>query len=137
MYATSLKSKRNDPEFLPAPNVIKGYKANSGGCINNNNPTPSNVAELPQAQCLLDENCTGPSNRFSSSPTVDPGQRADYVQQNYTDVGMADKTGGATTRHQMYLNEIANSGTGDILDTEVPGSSSPSSAVHASSSSTP
>jgi hypothetical protein len=30
---------------------------------------------------------------------------------------MADKTGGASTRHQIYQNEIANSGTGDILDT--------------------
>ena len=72
---------------------------------------------MPQAQCLLAENCSGPSPRFSSSQTVDPAQRSAYVQQNYTDVGMADKTGGADTRYQMYLNEIANSGTGDILDT--------------------
>jgi hypothetical protein len=117
IYATSLQSSRNDPDFAPAPNVIKGHKPSGGnGCIGNN-PTSSNVAEMPQEQCLLDENCSGPSIRFSSSQTVDPGQRAAYVQQNYTDVGMADKTGGATSRYQMYLNEIGNSVGGDILDT--------------------
>jgi len=117
IYGTSLQSSRNDPDFAPAPNVIKGYKPQSGGSCVGNNPTPSNVAELPQAQCLLDENCSGPSVRFSSSQTVDPGQRDAYVQQNYTDVGMADKTGGASTRYQMYRNEITNSGGADILDT--------------------
>jgi Flp pilus assembly protein TadG len=117
IYTTSLQSKRNDPDFAPAPNVIKGYRPSGGGGCIGNNPTPSNVAPLPQAQCLLAGNCSGPSPRFSSSQTVDPGQRDAYVQQNYTDVGMADKTGGANTRHQMYQNEIANSGSGDILDT--------------------
>jgi hypothetical protein len=117
IYGTSLQSKRNDPDFAPAPNVIKGYKPSGGGSCIGNTPTPSNVAELPQAQCLLDENCSGPSVRFSSSKTVDPVQRSAYVQQNYTDVGMADKTGGANTRYQMYRNEIANSGSSDILDT--------------------
>ncbi|HSA81562.1 MAG TPA: pilus assembly protein TadG-related protein [Geminicoccaceae bacterium] len=117
IYTTSLKSKRNEPDFVPAPNVIKGHKPSGGGGCINNNPEPSNVAELPQAQCLLSESCSGPSARFSSSQTVDEGQRQDYVQQNYTDVGMADKTGGANTRYQMYRNEIANSGSGDILDT--------------------
>lgn len=117
IYTTSLKSSRNDPKFAPAPNVIKGFKPKGGGCINNLNPDPSNVAALPQEQCLLDENCSGPSIRFSPSETVDPGQRGDYVQQNYTDVGMFDKTNGATTRYGMYMNEIANSGSGDILDT--------------------
>jgi hypothetical protein len=117
IYTTSLQSERNNPDFAPAPNVIKGYKPSGGGSCIGNNPTPSNVAPLPQAQCLLDENCSGPSIRFSSSQTVDPGQRDAYVQQNYTDAGMADKTGGANTRHQMYQNEVANSGTGDILDT--------------------
>jgi hypothetical protein len=117
IYTTSLQSQRNNPDFAPAPNVIKGHKPSGGGSCIGNNPTPSNVAELPQAQCLLDENCSGPSVRFSSSRTVDEGQRQTYVQQNYTDVGMADKTGGANSRYQMYKNEIANSGSGDILDT--------------------
>ena len=117
IYGTSLQSKRNDPDFAPAPNVIKGYKPSGGGSCVGNNPTPSNVAQLPQAQCLLAENCSGPSIRFSSSQTVDPGQRDAYVQQNYTDVGMADKTGGADSRYQMYRNEIDASGGGDILDT--------------------
>jgi Flp pilus assembly protein TadG len=117
IYTTNLQSKRNDPDFVPAPNVIKGYRPSGGGSCVSSNPTPSNVAQMPQEQCLVDENCSGPSIRFSPSQTVDPGQRADYVQQNYTDVGMADKTGGASTRHQMYANEIANSPAGDILDT--------------------
>jgi hypothetical protein len=116
IYATSLQSKRNDPDFQPAPNVIKGYKAGGGGCVGNN-PTPSNVAELPKAPCLLAGNCSGPSPRFSSSQTVDPAQRDAYVQQNYTAVGMADRTGGASTAYQMYRNEITNSGSGNILDT--------------------
>ena len=111
IYTTSLKSKRNDPDFVPAPNVIKGYKPSGGGCVKNN-PEPSNVAQLPQAQCLLSGNCSGPSPRFSSSQTVDPGQRDAYVQQNYTAVGMADKTGGANTRYQMYRNEIDELGHG-------------------------
>jgi Flp pilus assembly protein TadG len=115
IFTTNLKPSRNDPNFAPAPNVIKGFKGNGSGCINNLNPTPSDVAPLPQEQCLVDENCPGPSIRFSPSQTVDPGQRADYVAQNYTDGGHADKTGGATTRYGMYMNEIANSGTGDIL----------------------
>ena len=118
IYATSLKSNRNDPNFVPAPNVIKGFKPSGGGGCINNNPTASNVAPLPQAACLLAENCSGPSNRFSSSQTVDPAQRSAYVQQNYTNAGMADKTGGAATRYQMYRNEIDASGTGDILDTQ-------------------
>ena len=117
VYGTSLQSKRNDPDFAPAPNVIKGHKPSGGGSCINNTPAPSNVAPLPQASCLLAENCSGPSIRFSSSQTVDEGQRQDYVQQNYTDAGMADKTAGANTRHQMYENEIANSAGGDILDT--------------------
>jgi hypothetical protein len=115
IYSTSLQSKKNDPDFAPAPNVIKGYKPNGGGSCIGNNPTPSNVAELPQAQCLLAENCSSP--RFSDSQTVNEAQRQAYVQHNYTDAGMADRTGGANTRHQMYQNEIANAGTGDILDT--------------------
>jgi Flp pilus assembly protein TadG len=117
IYGTSLQSKRNDPDFAPAPNVIKGYKPSGGGSCIGNTPTPSNVAQLPQASCLLAENCSGPSIRFSPTQTVDPAQRAAYVQQNYTDAGMADKTGGANNRYQMYQNEIANSGTSDILDT--------------------
>jgi Flp pilus assembly protein TadG len=117
IYATSLQSSRNDPDFAPAPNVIKGHKPAGGSSCIGNNPTSSNVAEMPQEQCLLNENCSGPSIRFSSSQTVDPGQRAAYVQQNYTDVGMADKTGGASSRYQMYRNEIDNSIGGDILDT--------------------
>lgn len=117
IYATSLKSSRNDPDFAPAPNVVRGFKPSGGGSCVNNNPTPSNVAPLPRAQCLLDENCSGPSVRFSSSQTVEEIQRAAYVQQNYTDVGMADKTNGANSRYQMYRNEIDNSVGADILDT--------------------
>ncbi|HEX6114868.1 MAG TPA: Tad domain-containing protein, partial [Geminicoccaceae bacterium] len=117
IYTTSLQSVRNDPDFAPAPNVIKGYKPSGGGSCVGNNPAPSNVAELPQASCLLAESCSGPSPRFSDSQTVEEAGRQAYVQQNYTDVGVADKTGGANTRHQMYQNEIANSGSSDILDT--------------------
>ena len=52
IYTTSLKSSRNDPDFAPAPNVIKGYKPSGGGGCINNNPEPSNVAPLPgQAGC--------------------------------------------------------------------------------------
>jgi len=117
MYGTSLQSEKNNPDFAPAPNVIKGFKPAGGGSCVGNNPTPSNVAPLPQASCLLAENCSGPSIRFSDSQTVDPGQRDAYVQQNYTDAGTADKTGGADTRYQMYRNEIDASGGGEILDT--------------------
>jgi Putative Flp pilus-assembly TadE/G-like len=117
IYSTSLQGERNNPDFAPAPNVIKGYKPQGGGSCIGNNPTPSNVAELPQASCLLAENCSGPSPRFSDSQTVDEAQRQGYVQHNYTDVGMGDRTGGATTRYQMYQNEIANAAGGDILDT--------------------
>jgi Flp pilus assembly protein TadG len=117
IYSTSLNGQRDNPDFAPAPNVIKGYKPQGGGSCIGNNPTPSNVTELPQASCLLSGTCSGPSPRFSDSPTVEEAGRQAYVEHNYTDVGMADKTGGATTRYQMYLNEIANSGSGDILDT--------------------
>jgi hypothetical protein len=114
VYTTSLKSSRNDPLFRPAPNVIKGFKGGGDGCVNPN-PDPSNVAQLPQEQCLLDETCPNP--RFSPSQTVNPGQRADYVAQNYTDVGSPDKTGTANTRYGIYMNEITNSPGSDILDT--------------------
>jgi hypothetical protein len=97
--------------------VIKGYKPNGGGSCIGNNPTASNVAELPQASCLLSGTCSGPSPRFSDSQTVEEAQRQAYVQHNYTDVGMADRTGGATSRYQMYQNEIANAAGSDILDT--------------------
>ena len=62
---------------------------------------------------------TAPVRALASRPRRRSTRRSGsaYVQQNYTDVGMADKTGGATTRYQMYRNEIDNSGTGDILDT--------------------
>jgi Flp pilus assembly protein TadG len=113
IYATNLKSDKDKPNFAPAPNVIKGYKPKGGNdCINNNNPDPSNVAPLPIEQCLLDENCSGPSIRFSPSQTVDEGQRQAYVAQNHPDF---DKTEGASTRYQMYKNEIDNSVGGDIL----------------------
>jgi hypothetical protein len=117
IYSTSLQSKKNDPDFAPAPNVIKGYKPQGGGSCIGNNPVSSNVADLPQEQCLLDGNCSSPSPRFSDSQTVDEAGRQAYVQHNYTDAGMTDRTGGATTRYQMYLNEIANAAGGDILDT--------------------
>jgi Flp pilus assembly protein TadG len=117
IYATSLGSRRNHPLFRPAPNVIKGVRPRGGGsCITSAEPLESNVAPLPIEQCLLDGTCPGPSARFSPAQTVDPAQRAAYVEQNYTNVGAPDRTGGATTRYGMYMNELASAGNGPILD---------------------
>jgi Flp pilus assembly protein TadG len=114
MYPNGGGQDRNDPNFAPAPNVIKGIvrrvNGNGGGngpgaaCINNNfDPSPNSVAP-PRDDCFATGGCT----RFGDGNWS--AGRTNYVNVNY---GGTDPHPGATTRYDYYLAEInAHGGAG-------------------------
>ncbi len=117
IYKAIMNGKRNDSDYPPAPNVIKGIVPSSGGkgkgggsCIGNNeDPSPDTVG-LPRDGCFASGGCT----RFGDG-NWSAGRTA-YVSTNY---GGVDPHPGATTRYEYYLEEIdaagGPGGTGSIL----------------------
>jgi len=103
IYAASMNSKKNDPNYRPAPNVIKGIVPNGGGmCIGNNEAPSPDTAGLPHDDCF-----GGGCTRYGDGNwTVG---RANYVTVNY---GGVDPHPAATTRYEYYLAEIAAAGGG-------------------------
>lgn len=114
MYPNGQGMSSNDPDFAPAPNVIKGIvrpsngngngNGNGGGgnaCINNNfDPSPDTVG-LPRDSCFS----TGGCARFGDGNWT--AGRTNYVNLNYAGT---DPHAAATTRYGVYMAEIAAAG---------------------------
>lgn len=102
IYNAIMNGKRNNPNYRPAPNVIKGIVPNGGGsCIGNNeDPSPDTVG-LPRDDCFN----TGGCSRFGDGNWT--AGRINYVDTNY---GGVDPHPGASTRYEYYLAEINAAG---------------------------
>ncbi len=118
IYRSVLNGERNNPDFAPAPNVIKGIRKNGGGsCIQGNEELTGDTIALGRDTCMINGTCGG-SNRFGDGAW----DRAGYLNVNHDLAdGMADGVGSdahlppltgtntqyAGTRFGMYLREIA------------------------------
>ena len=60
IYEGSFKSKRNDPAYAPAANVVKGYSGNKACKISQND----DAYGLPRDTCFEDGSCTGLDGRM-------------------------------------------------------------------------
>lgn len=107
IYTASFTSNKNSVAYAPAPNVIKGIVPSTGGqCIGNNaSPSPNTVA-LPRDACII----SGACGRFGDGVW----DRAGYVAANHGGIYPAG-TSTTSTRHEMYLAEIANPATATRL----------------------
>lgn len=95
IYRSIMNGKRNDPDYAPAPNVIKGIVPNGGGaCIGGTADVSPDTVALPRDDCFAAGTCTR------------------YVNANYAG---DDPYPAALTRYQYYLSEIAGAAGGDIL----------------------
>ncbi len=134
IYRTVLNGEKNNPDFAPAPNVIKGIQKKGGGsCIQGNEEVTPDTTALGRDTCMAAGTCGG-NNRFGDGNW----DRDAYINQNYeladgipgNGIGsidhLPDLSGAelafAGTRYGMYLREIAwgndatNSGAPNILD---------------------
>lgn len=113
IYRSSLNGERNDPDYAPAPNVIKGVLPGNNGCFGNNAPLSPNTVPLPRDTCFSSGACSriGDGNWSAG--------RTNYVNRNYgVPSGAAntrDPHPSASTRYAYYLAEIAAAGSGNIL----------------------
>lgn len=113
IYTTLMNGQRNDPDYAPAPNVIKGIVPNGGSCIGNNpQPSPDSVG-LPRDDCFAGGAPCGINGRFGDG--VWTAGRTAYVNVNYNGT---DPHPTATTRYEYYLAEIAAAG-GPGADTAI------------------
>lgn len=102
IYKSIMNGERNDPDYAPAPNVIKGIVPNGGGsCIGNNEEVSPDSLGLPRDTCFG----LGTCSRFGDGDWS--AGRTDYVNTNY---GGADPHPLAATRYAYYLAEIAAAG---------------------------
>lgn len=114
IYSTSLQSEKNNPNFAPAPNVVKGIQKKGGGagCINNNFDTAPDVVSLPRDDCF--DAVTGasscPAGRFGTGSWDEAG----YLTTNHAGVAPAGYAPGGT-RYELYRAEIDSAAGGDIL----------------------
>lgn len=118
IYRSVLNGEKNNPDFAPAPNVIKGIKKKGGGtCIQGNEQLTGDTTALGRDLCMGSGTCGG-NNRFGNG-TWD---RAGYLNTNHdladgmqddigSDAHLPPLTGSNTkyagTRFGMYLREIA------------------------------
>lgn len=118
IYRSIMNGMRNDPDYAPAPNVIKGVVPNGGSaCIGGNTGTADTRA-LPRDDCF--PGCAPFGDGIWSTG------RADYVERNYgtsygtlpahPDYTGTDMHSGADTRYEYYLSEIAAANAAGILE---------------------
>jgi Flp pilus assembly protein TadG len=99
IYKAIMNGAKNNPDYAPAPNVIKGIVPASGGsCIGNNEAPSPDTLGLPRDGCFAAGTCS----RYGDGNWV--AGRADYVAANYAGI---DPFPAANTRWQYYLAEIA------------------------------
>ncbi len=123
IYRAVLNGEKNNPDFAPAPNVIKGIKKKGGGgsCIQGNEEPTGDTVALGRDLCMSAGTCGG-NNRFGDGVW----DRAGYLNVNHD---LADGTGDgvgsdahlpalagtdtqyAGSRYGMYLREIAYGNT--------------------------
>ncbi|MBY6139534.1 Tad domain-containing protein [Leisingera daeponensis] len=111
IYKAIMNGKRNNPDYPPAPNVIKGVVPNGGGsCIGSNEEVSPDTVGLPRDDCFGSGGCS----RYGDGNWA--AGRAAYVDTNY---GGTDPHPGASTRYEYYLEEInaagGPGGNGSIL----------------------
>ena len=107
IFRTSLQSKVNDPDYAPAPNVIKGVIPNGGGsCIGGNEQPSPDTMSLPRDACFALGTCDH-GNRIGDGDWAT--DRITYENVNYGGAPLW-APGANATRYQYYLAEIANSG---------------------------
>lgn len=124
IYRATLNGKKNDPDFAPAPNVIKGIKKKGGGgngCIQGKETLTGDTMALPRDTCMGTGTCGG-NNRFGDGVW----DRQGYLNVNHDLAdGSNDNAGNdahlpplsgtntifANTRYGMYLREIAYGNT--------------------------
>ncbi len=107
IYRATMNGKRTDPNYAPAPNVIKGIvPKGKSACIGTNaDPSPNSIG-MPRDDCLASHTC----GRFGNGAWATG--RANYVTMNY---GGTDPHPTALTRYDYYLAELAHAGSGSIL----------------------
>lgn len=110
IYGTLMNSKKNNPIFAPAPNVIKGMvpKGNGSACLGNNSDVSPNTVGLPRDGCFATGTCAN-GNRFGNGNWT--AGRTNYVSTNYG-AAVADPHASATTRYEYYKAEIQSAGGG-------------------------
>lgn len=102
IYKSTMNGKKNDPDYPPAPNVVKGIVPKGGGsCIGQNEEVSPDSVGMPRDDCFG----TGGCGRYGDGDWSTG--RIDYVNINY---GGVDPHPGAGTRYQYYLDEIAAAG---------------------------
>ncbi len=107
IYKSIMNGLRNDPDYAPAPNVIKGIVPKGGGaCIGQNEEISPDTAALPHDTCFDTGTCT----RYGDG-NWQVG-RSQYVDKNYAG---NDPHPEALTRYQYYLAEIADAAGNAIL----------------------
>jgi Flp pilus assembly protein TadG len=113
MYSGAMNSKKNDPDYAPAPNVIKGMKpggGGGGGAACNPIPATGETASLPRDNCFLPTNTCANGGRFGDGVWNNAVTgRPNYVTLNY---GATDPHPTAATRYAYYKAEIAAHGGG-------------------------
>lgn len=114
IYQSIMNGKRNDPNYAPAPNVIKGIVPRGGGsCVGNNSDRPPDSGTLP----LPKDDCFPGCSRFGDGDWS--AGRTEYVNWNYGTPPGAPNTPDphptARTRYEYYLAEIAAASGGPIL----------------------
>ncbi|WP_367879915.1 pilus assembly protein TadG-related protein [Sulfitobacter sediminis] len=118
IYRAVVNNKRNDPDYAPAPNVIKGIKPDTGGgnggnagggnqCIGGNETTTNDTVGLPRDTCIINGSC----GRIGNGAW----DRTEYVDRNYGNANGILEAGedphpNAGTRYEYYLAEIAAAG---------------------------
>lgn len=104
VYNTPMfQSKKNDPEFRPARNVVKGMVEDGGNPCNQVDPEDPTVAlPMPRDACFYTDTCAG-GGRFGDG---------NWDREAYWDVNHPDDTQpldyGTMSRYQVYRDEIAN-----------------------------
>jgi len=97
-----MNGKKNDPNYPPAPNVIKGIVPTGGGsCIGQNEEISTDTVGMPRDDCFGSGGC----GRYGDGSWANG--RANYVNVNY---GGSDPHPTATSRYAYYLAEIAAAG---------------------------
>jgi hypothetical protein len=107
MYQAGMKSRKTDPDYPAAANVIKGIVPKGGSsCIGNSSNPSTDTVGLPRDDCFASGTC--PQTRFGDGNWS--AGRTNYWKTNYG--GTTDPFPAATTRYEYYLAEIAASGGG-------------------------
>ncbi|WP_171126263.1 MULTISPECIES: Tad domain-containing protein [unclassified Ruegeria] len=139
-FSGTMNNLKTVEAYAPAPNVISGWNrsGNSNGngtgpnCINGQPEVSLDTLPLPPDDCFVDDSCSFPGGggRFGDGDWSDG--RSDYLTQNYgvgldpdnelpahsqgLKVDALNAMPASTTRYQMYLEEIDQFGSGDILE---------------------